>query len=132
MTDINTAALRRAIEETPPREWGDVLSREELLALLDELDRLRAEAEWQPIETAPRDGTEITGCYCCDFGDENNPSVTTYGPWTMAFRRGKWMASWDKTGVIESESYSGAVYKEIDVSPTHWRTLKPPTMEERT
>lgn len=75
MTDINTAALRRAIEETPPREWGDVLSREELLALLDELDSLRERVE--KLEAVLR-RWESYGCPNCG-GDCSsvNPPVSS-------------------------------------------------------
>lgn len=80
--------------------------------------------EWQPIETAPRDGTEIIGAFCNDYGYMDKPTV--YGPWTCAFRKGRWMASWDDTHVIESESYAGTEYKGTDIDPTHWQPIPEP------
>ncbi len=80
---------------------------------------------WQPIETAPKDGAEILACYVKDWGWQDSRSV--YGPWTISFRRGKWMASWDEGPVIESESYAGTQYANPPVDPTHWMPLpKPP------
>lgn len=81
-------------------------------------------SEWQPIETAPKDGTEIIAIYCCDYGYQEKPTV--YGPWTVSFLMGKWMASWGNSTVIESEGYWGSDYKVPDIDPTHWQPLPPP------
>lgn len=74
--------------------------------------------DWQPIETAPRDGTEVLGLYYRPsdglFGEQ------TYGPWTMAFDRGAWRPSWDGGWVVEYMSDFGTEYKELDMEPTHW------------
>ena len=59
--------------------------------------------EWQPIETAPKDGTEIILC------DMNWPRVDGYRPRKIGlFYAGKWLingGSWE---------------------PTHWMPLPPP------
>ena len=81
-------------------------------------------SEWQPIETAPKDGTEIIAVYSSDYGYQEKPTV--YGPWTVSFRRGKWMASWGNSPVLESEGYWGADYKVPDIDPTHWRPQHAP------
>lgn len=79
---------------------------------------------WQPIETASRDGTEVIACYCRRYDFQDAPTV--YGPWTVAFRGGKWMVSHDGRNVIESEGYWGTSYMECEIDPTHWMPLPPP------
>jgi hypothetical protein len=79
---------------------------------------------WQPIETAPMDGTEILAVFSNDYGYQEKPTV--YGPWTVAFRRGKWMASWDGRSVIERESDFGTEYMEAPLDPTNWMPLPDP------
>jgi hypothetical protein len=81
---------------------------------------------WQPIETAPKDGTEIIAVFSNDYGYQEKPTV--YGPWTVSFRNGMWMASWGDCRVIESEGYWGTDYKRAPLDPTHWMPLpEPPT-----
>ena len=81
--------------------------------------------EWQPIETAPRDGTEIIAVFSSDYGGTQE-KPTVYGPWTAAFRRNKWMASWDDASVVEREGYWGTDYMETPLDPTHWMPLPEP------
>ena len=71
-------------------------------------------SEWQPIETAPRDGTQVLlwGSY--------NQSVCV-GAW----RRGGWDAMHEGSRVIESESDFGTDYKKCD-PPSHWMPLPEP------
>lgn len=83
--------------------------------------------QWQPIETAPKDGTEIIGAFYRDYG---GGSTSSYGPWTVAWDGKKWRSSWDKAEVVEYMSDFGTEYKEPDIQPTHWMPLpNPPTNE---
>jgi hypothetical protein len=77
--------------------------------------------EWQLIGTAPKDGTEILGAYSYTYDCKSEP--ITYGPWTIHFDAGKWMASWDNLGVIESEGCRKTNYKIAPIEPTHWMPL---------
>ena len=83
------------------RECGDMA--QEVIRLRAEVEALRAATPWQPIETAPRDGTEIlvytcSGCfYVVSYDDIYS------APWR----------------VINSEGFREHV-------PTHWMPLPPP------
>lgn len=79
------------------------------------------EDRWQPIETAPRDGTEIIGIFHRRY-DESSPP-TTYGPWTVAWDGRKWRSSWDEQEVISYMSDFGTEYKGPDIDPTHWQPM---------
>lgn len=78
---------------------------------------------WRTIDSAPKDGTEVIGCYFQDWG---NGSVSIYGPWTIAFDGKKWRSSWDGSQVIDYMSDFGTDYKEPDVEPSHWHPLPAP------
>ena len=62
--------------------------------------------DWQPIETAPKDGTVVLGCCYLDYLNE----------WIIVcvkFFKGQFVASWNNSD---------------DADPTHWQPLpKPPT-----
>jgi len=83
-----------------------------------------AEDGWQPIETAPKDGTEIIGLFVRRWEPDQKPTI--YGPWTVAFVNGSWQSSWDGARVIEYMSDFGIEYKDPDISPTHWQPLPAP------
>lgn len=81
--------------------------------------------EWQPISTAPKDGTEVIVIHHTDYGDGIMP--TTDGPFTASFVRGAWRSSWDNEEVVEYMDWGGTDYKSI-MAPTHWMPLpSPPT-----
>jgi len=84
---------------------------------------LKVAPRWRPIETSPKDGTEIIGVFSNDYGYQDTP--TMYGPWTMAWR-GEWVSSWDGEQVIQSQSDFGTNYHEIAPDPTHWMPLPSP------
>ena len=72
---------------------------------------------WQPIETAPKDGTPVL--IWMKYGSQ---AVTA------EWRGGRWRAVWDGWSVIESESDFGTECREVEV-PTHWMQLPaPPVM----
>ena len=81
-------------------------------------------SEWKPIDTAPKDGTEIIGIYFREWDYDTKPTI--YGPWTVAFKGKKWRSSWDGQEVISSESDFGTDYKEPDSEPTHWQSMPTP------
>jgi len=62
--------------------------------------------EWQPISSAPKDGTEILGY----------DGVTMEN---IKWRLGLWVTSWG-----HDEQYS------LDGEPTHWMPLPPPPKEK--
>jgi hypothetical protein len=75
-------------------------------ALKAQLDRLTT---WQPIETAPRDGTVILGCqgWCIE--------VTAYHKGTQPYHRKEaWVVANDDEGYAQ------------DFKPTHWMPLPNP------
>ncbi len=65
-------------------------------------------SEWQPIETAPKDGTEILVCITYNLPDDEWETVQ----WVDGWRSGKWFRYHDK------------IY--IPFPPTHWMPLPPP------
>jgi hypothetical protein len=79
-----------------------------------EVARLKAEREWQPIETAPMDGTDIL-CFCVEPEFEGEED-----PWTE-FR----VCFYGMLNEGESCWMSNFGYEQ---RPTHWMLLpKPPT-----
>lgn len=83
-------------------------------------------SEWMDISTAPKDGTEIIGMFWRRYDNDSPPTV--YGPWTVAFKKGRWRSSWDGQEVISSESDFGTEYKEPDIDPTHWQPMPETTL----
>lgn len=70
--------------------------------------------EWQPIETAPKDGSVIlTGSYLEEYSGEYEPIKTGRMEWAQEFAR--FDGGWRSTGW-----YSGLL------SPTHWMPLPEP------
>lgn len=83
---------------------GEWVLHSDYARLKDEVERLRKATEWQPIETAPRDGTEIFAC------------VGKYGFEATAFYSGRWNLSNDDDGYA------------WPYNPTHWMPIpQPPT-----
>jgi len=83
-------------------------------AAIAERDRLREAAAWQPIETAPKDGTRVL-VYPAWLGENGIPQSGD-AHWS-SFRRksgGRW----------ESGAFP------IQYQPTHWRPLPQPPAQE--
>lgn len=78
------------------------------------MNRESTSREWQPIETAPKDGTVVLlwGPYCIN--------VTA-----AAYSRGQWVCSADGAQAIESQSDFGTELATFEV-PTHWMPLPAP------
>jgi len=86
--------------------------------------------KWQSIDTAPKDGTEIIGCFIGLWGYENE-HITKYGPFTIAWNGRVWAPSWDDSEVLESVTDFGSSYKDTPLQPTHWIPMpKMPSREE--
>lgn len=74
-------------------------------------------SEWQPIETAPKDGTHVD-LWACSGGDPRFGDRYT----DAAFIRGKWRYSSGADGWLE-----------VSYMPTHWMPLpNPPATEKET
>lgn len=80
----------------------------QLAELRDEIARLKAEREWLPIETAPKDGTLVLGYF---------PGACVLKVYCKS--SGIWH-QWH-------EDYEVSVYPP----PTHWQPLPPPPTEEK-
>lgn len=71
--------------------------------------------KWQPIETAPRDGTEILGIYLCSgFADYS----------IVRWINGDWRGFCDGEHSVRSQSGSETNYHEPFL--THWMPLPSP------
>jgi len=83
--------------------------------------------EWQPIETAPKDGTEVIVIHYTAYDGGMRPTVD--GPFTASFCSNRWRSSWDGEEVVEYMDWGGTDYKDI-MSPTHWMPLPEPPKGE--
>ena len=126
------------------------VARDLVPALADRLEAqealLREAMNWQPIETAPKDGTKILVWYDDDadpYQDPENPErLTAYGTWAEGGRfmdgKGWTIASWFEP-IWESTDEYGSGYElpawwfaqdngnfEVVVNPTHWMPLTKP------
>jgi len=71
-----------------------------------EIERLRAAQEWQPIETAPKDGTEFLAWYPPDDGDDGFFDI----------------ADWiEMPKFVNADSWTRG-----GLDPTHWMPLPEP------
>lgn len=91
----------------PSLAFGGMIPAEAARAAVEAAMRLSAGADWQPIETAPRDGTVV-------MIHERWEDVPIFASW----HKGKWYA--------DTSSYDGdaGVYDKIcQQNVTHWQPL---------
>ena len=74
-----------------------------------DMEYIRADlvSQWQPIETAPKDGTKILGAW---------PQLRKHKWWTIQpifFYYGAWIHGWDED-------------EDLALHPTHWMPLPEP------
>ena len=109
------------LEKFPPApgvEWIDDVKRR-LKAITEPAERAD---QWQPIATAPKDGTHILACRnACDITDV---SVVRWDE----LASGGWMCMADGFRAIAAQGDFGTDYQEI--TPTHWMPLPLPPQEQ--
>ena len=85
---------------------------------------------WQPIETAPRDGTWVllAGGECEFHEESDNKGRVVTGRWTIEFRSNTRDPLDEEFGCWQFAWYDSGVYGEYE-NPTHWQPLpSPPPM----
>ena len=104
MTDL-VERLRRGIEDEP-NNYSGMNTKGAYEIMCEAADRIE-ELEWQPIETAPKDGTRVL------------LFVPPYGPSTGHYKdRSNW-------GPSASNWYAHAALNK-EAEPTHWMPLPEP------
>ena len=106
MTELTEAKVREVAQFLKAGGWQ---ARASDLKMLQELAEHWLASQWQPIETAPRDGTEILLGYFLEAGGGGRPSVAF---WHDIHK--KWCGN---EGLLNAEGY---------FSPTHWQPLPIP------
>ena len=89
---------------------------------LEQLEELQKESQWQPIETAPRDGTEIiitNGCDTCT-GKYYPSVVQNYAPFFAQ----------SVDGELRNEGFDYKVEPVYFYEPTHWMPLPQPPKKD--
>lgn len=98
------------------RHWGGALNTE----AADEIERLRA-TPWQPIATAPRDGTLKI---LARFNEQGKLRWVKYGSWRKSYLDG-YREAWRETDVAP-DAHAGY----FELTPTHWMFIEPPQPSE--
>jgi hypothetical protein len=87
--------------------------------LLSRIEALEKASQWQPIETAPKDGTEVL-----IFGGMFSPTISNKSPCRSATKARFYDSEWN---VVDIDGYGIEV-----ILPTHWTPLpKPPAISDK-
>jgi hypothetical protein len=111
-----TAEVEKLKKEITGRQAHDRMQVREIKHLTAEVEKLKAALQWQPIETAPKDGTEIlvsggTYSWDTDYGRESPHTWVSMASW----REQRWQGE-----------RSGGHDEYFFYKPTHWMHLPPP------
>ena len=132
------AALRKQLAEREKQlegvrqhfGYGIVGERDELrsqnTALRERNAELEAQLAWMPIETAPKDGTVITGGW---VGSKPFTASGTPIVWQNTPRRSGWFALSPTYENDRGEFFPGKWITEREY-PTHWRPRDDPPQEQ--
>jgi hypothetical protein len=113
MREAAISAARAAVSLTSDL-YAERKIEQALRALPPATEAASPAAGWRPIDTAPKDGSEVMlwSRY------QTNPVI---GEWC----KNRWWASVDGSRVIESQTDFGTDYLSVEV-PSHWRPLPTP------
>lgn len=118
-TDTEVTYMSQYAERCVDDHYVEI-TKAELLSLIARIHQEREKAEWQPIETAPKDGTKVDLWAFWPEGSESKRSTDCY-----------WVSG-DKEWSFGRWSESSYVHRPVI---THWRPLPAPpalSQEERT
>ena len=79
--------------------------------------------EWQPIETAPKDGTIVFGYFSLDDGSHFLSEI-------MWVKNGEMVCGGGKDDVLVGPQAWFSLLARREVSPTHWMPLPEPPKQE--